>query len=145
MFGVFHTCQFAARQMVAQGQGGKIVIISSIVSEQAFGGCESYNMSKSAINHFGEGLARELAAHRINVNVIRPGWIDTPGERQYFSEDDLQRAGARIPWGRLGTGRDIGRCAVYLSSDDADYVTGAHIRVDGGYMVGLKLPAEGDA
>lgn len=142
LFGVFHTCQFAARQMVAQGQGGKIVIISSIVSEMAFGSSEAYNMSKAAVNHFGQSLASELAPHHINVNVIRPGWIDTPGERTWYSEEDLKRGGRRIPWGRMGTGRDIGRCVVYLASDDADYVTGAYIRVDGGYMVGLKLPKE---
>jgi glucose 1-dehydrogenase len=141
LFGVWHTCQLAARQMVAQGQGGKIVIISSIVSEFCFG-APAYSMSKSGINHFGEILANELAPQHINVNVIRPGWTDTPGERAFFSEDDLQRGGKLIPWGRLGTGRDIGRCVVYLASDDADYVTGASIRVDGGYMVGLKLPPE---
>ena len=142
LFGVFHTCQFAARQMVAQGQGGKIVIISSIVSEMSFADAEAYNMSKAAVNHFGMALANELAPQRINVNVIRPGWIDTPGERSWYTEEGLQRGGRRIPWGRMGTGRDIGRCAVYLASDDADYVTGAFIRVDGGYMVGLALPQE---
>jgi len=139
MFGVWHACRYAARQMVAQGRGGKIIIISSIVSEFCFG-APAYSMAKSGINHFGEILAHELAPHHINVNIIRPGWIDTPGERAFFSEEDLQRGGKMIPWGRLGTDRDIGRCVVYLASDDADYVTGASIRVDGGYMVGLKLP-----
>ena len=142
LFGVFHTCQFAARQMAAQGHGGKIVIISSIVSEMSFASAEAYNMSKAAVNQFGQALANELAPRHINVNVIRPGWIDTPGERAWYTEEDLQRAGRRIPWGRMGVGRDIGRCAVYLASDDADYVTGAYIRVDGGYMVGLELPPE---
>jgi glucose 1-dehydrogenase len=140
MFGVFHTCQMAAKQMVAQGQGGKIIIISSIVSEMTFPGAEAYNMSKAAINHLGVALAHELAQHHINVNVIRPGWIDTPGERVFYSEDDLQRGGKEIPWGRLGTVRDIGRTAVFLASEDADYITGATLRVDGGYMVGLSLP-----
>ena len=140
LFGVFNTCQQAGRQMAAQGQGGKIVIISSIVSEFAFG-APAYSVAKAAVNHFGEILANELSPHRINVNVIRPGWIDTPGERVFYSEDDLQRAGQRIPWGRLGTPRDIGRCVVYLASSDADYITGASIRVDGGYMVGLTLPS----
>lgn len=142
LFGVFHTCQLAARQMVAQGQRGKIVIISSIVSEMSFSDAEAYNMSKAAVNHFGQALAKELMPQRINVNVIRPGWIDTPGERTWYSEEDLQRAGRRIPWGRMGTPRDIGRCAVYLASDDADYVTGSSLRVDGGYMIGLKLPRQ---
>lgn len=142
LFGVWHTCQMAARQMVAQGNGGKIIMISSIASRFAFGVSPAYNMSKAAMNHFCAMLANELAPQRINVNVILPGWIDTPGERAFYSEEDLKRGGAHIPWGRLGTARDLGRLAVYLASDDADYMTGSSLVIDGGYMVGLRLPGE---
>lgn len=138
--GVFHTCQLAARQMLAQGSGGKIVIISSIHAELPVPGSAAYNMAKAAINHLAATMAGELARARINVNAINPGWIDTPGERAFATEEDIRRGARRIPWGRLGTAREIGRCAVFLASEDADYITGSVLRVDGGYMVGLGLP-----
>ncbi|HSH79023.1 MAG TPA: SDR family oxidoreductase [Herpetosiphonaceae bacterium] len=142
-FGVFHTCQMAARQMIRQGTsgrpGGKIIIIGSILANIPFPTSAPYNMAKAAINHLGRTLAAELAPHRINVNVINPGWINTPGERAFATEEELQTGGARIPWGRLGTPRDIGRAVAYLASDDADYVTGSILQVDGGYTVGMRL------
>jgi glucose 1-dehydrogenase len=142
-FGVFHTCQFAAQHMVKQGQGGKIILISSIHQELPVAASSPYNMAKAAINHLAETLANEMTAHHINVNVINPGWIDTPGERQFYSEAELKEGGKVIPWGRLGTEREIGRVAVFLASDDADYITGATLRVDGGFMMGLTLPPPG--
>jgi glucose 1-dehydrogenase len=139
-FGVFHTCQAAAQQMVRQGGGGKIVIIGSILAEVPFANSSAYNMAKAAVNHLGRTLAAELAAQRINVNVVNPGYIDTPGERTFATEEQLQRAARNIPWGRLGTPRDIGRAVAYLASDDADYVTGSVLQVDGGYKLGMRLP-----
>jgi len=143
-FGVFHTCQLAARQMVAQaevGDGkGKIVIISSILEEMPAPGSAAYNMAKAAINHLGRTMAAELARYRINVNMVNPGWIDTPGERQFASEEQLREGGKRTPWGRLGTPDDIGKAVAFLASDDADYITGATLRVDGGFLLGLTLP-----
>jgi glucose 1-dehydrogenase len=143
-FGVFHTCQLAARQMVAQakahGLGGKIVIISSILEELPAPGSAAYNMAKAAINHLGRTMAAELASYRINVNMVNPGWIDTPGERRFASEEQLRESGQRIPWGRLGRPEDVGRAVAFLASDDADYITGATLRVDGGFLLGLTLP-----
>ncbi len=138
-FGVFHTCQAAARHMVARGGPGKIIIIGSILSQIPLPTSAAYNMAKAAVNHLASTLAAELAPYRINVNVINPGHIDTPGERKFASEEELQRAAQQIPWGRLGTPRDIGRAAVFLASDDADYMTGSAIYVDGGYRVGMRL------
>jgi len=139
-FGVYHTCQAAARQMVAQGSGGKIVIIGSILGEIPFQRSAAYNMAKAAVNHLGRTLAAELAPHHINVNVINPGYIDTPGERAFATEEQIQRAASNIPWKRMGTPRDIGRAAAFLASDDADYVTGTALVVDGGYRGGMRLP-----
>jgi glucose 1-dehydrogenase len=143
-FGVFHACQLAAQQMVKQpllGRSrGKIVIISSVHEEIAFPLSAAYNMSKAAINHLARTMAIELAPHRINVNVVNPGWIDTPGERSYFSEEQIREGGAKIPWGRIGIPEDIGKAVAYLASDDADYATGSVLRVDGGLMVGLSAP-----
>ncbi len=143
-FGVFHTCQFAARQMIKQEQqgrsAGKIVIISSIHAELPVPTSAPYNMAKAAINHFGETLAAELTPYHINVNIINPGWIDTPGERRLATEEEIQAGAKRLPWKRLGTSEDIGKAVAYLTSDDADYVTGATLRVDGGFVLGLQLP-----
>ncbi|MDD3824453.1 MAG: SDR family NAD(P)-dependent oxidoreductase [Anaerolineae bacterium] len=143
-FGVFHTCQFAARQMLAQepsgSSRGKIVIVSSILEELPAPHSGPYNMAKAAVNHLGRTLAAELARDRVNVNMVNPGWIDTPGERQFASEEALQSGGSRIPWGRLGTPDDIARAVAFLASDDADYITGATLRVDGGFLLGLSLP-----
>ncbi len=141
-FGVFHTCQSAARQMVTQGRGGKIIIIGSILAVVPFAGSAAYAMAKAAVNHFGRTLANELTRHRINVNVINPGYIDTPGERKFASEEEMQRVGQHLPWGLLGTPRDIGRAAVYLASDDADYITGSLLTVDGGYLVAMRPPVD---
>ncbi len=145
-FGVYHTCQMAAQQMVAQARqgrpGGKIVIIGSVLAEIPLRTSAPYNMAKAAINHLGRTLAAELAEYRINVNVINPGWIDTPGERQLASEAELEAGAKLIPWGRMGTPADIGRTAVFLASDDADYITGSTLKVDGGFTLGPRQPAE---
>jgi glucose 1-dehydrogenase len=76
-----------------------------------------------------------MVGHHINVNVITPGWIDTPGERAFYTEQELQENGLLLPWGRLGTPEDIGKAVAFLASDDADYITGSILRVDGGYVV----------
>ena len=138
-FGVFHICQMAAQQMVKQQPNpisrGKIVIISSVQAEVAAEESAAYNMAKAAINHFARTLAVEVVGHRINVNVVLPGWIDTPGEREFYTEQELQESGRQLPWGRLGTPDDIAKAVAFLVSDDADYITGTELRVDGGYVV----------
>ncbi len=143
-FGVFHTCQFAARQMVEQEQrgrsAGKIVLISSVHAELAVPTSAAYNMSKAAINHFGATLAAELTGNHVNVNIINPGWIDTPGERAFATDEEIRAGAKRMPWQRLGTPEDIGNAVAFLASDEADYITGATLRVDGGYVLGLRIP-----
>ena len=138
-FGVFHICQMAAQHMVEQSPNpssrGKIVIISSVQAEVAAPASAAYNMAKAAIDHFARTLSVELVSHRINVNVIHPGWIDTPGERDFYTEEEIREGGKELPWGRIGTPEDIGKAVAFLSSDDADYITGSTLRVDGGYLV----------
>ena len=135
MWGVFHPSQLVARHMVERGEGGKILIISSVHAFIPFGDSVAYNTAKAGINNMGYTIATELTQHHINVNVIEPGWTDTPGERNYFTEEELQEDGAKLPWGRLGTIEDIGKAAAYLCSDAADYITGACLRVDGGFWL----------
>jgi glucose 1-dehydrogenase len=136
LLGAFHCCQLAARAMVAQGRG-HVIVIGSVHAEHPFGGATAYNMAKWALDGMALTAAAELAPQHIHVNVIHPGWIDTPGERRYYSEEQLIEEGKRIPWGRLGTPREIGRVAAFLASDDAEYITGAIVRVDGAHILGL--------
>jgi glucose 1-dehydrogenase len=133
--GCFHTCQLAARRMVSAGRGGKIIAIGSIHAEQPIPRSAPYNMAKAAVNHFVATLAGELAAHRINVNAINPGWIDTPGEHETFGSEVVATEGPQLPWGRIGTPDDIAGAVAFLASDEADYITGAALRVDGGFVL----------
>jgi glucose 1-dehydrogenase len=132
LFGGFHVSQFVARHMVARGGGGKIVFVSSVHARIPFARSVAYNAGKAGLTHMARTIAAELLPHRINVNVIEPGWIDTPNEHATFGSDVIAKAGPTLPWGRLGTPADIGRAAAFLCSDDADYVTGTELVVDGG-------------
>lgn len=129
----FHLSQLVARHMVERGEGGKIVFISSVQAAMPLARSVAYNAAKAGLNHMAATIAVELSAHRINVNVIEPGWIDTPGERDAFGADRMQAEAPELPWGRLGTPSDVGKAAAFLASDDADYITGAALRVDGGF------------
>ena len=95
------------------------------------GRCVAYGAAKAGLNHMMRSIAVELAQHRINVNAIEPGWIDTPGEHETFSEEFVVEQGRLLPWSRLGTPEDIGKAAAFLVSDDADYITGEVLAVDG--------------
>ena len=129
----FHMSQLVARHLVARGGGGKIVFISSVQAELPIGLCVAYGAAKAGLNHMMRSIAVELAPHRINVNAIEPGWIDTPGEHVSFSDETMANAGRTLPWGRLGLPEDIGHAAAFLASDDADYITGTVLPVDGGF------------
>ena len=96
----------------------------------------AYNMSKAAIEHMARTAAIEVADHRIRVNMIQPGWIDTPGERKFASEETLKRAGRKIPFGRLGTPEEIADAILVLCDPRHSYMTGATLLVDGG----ISLP-----
>ena len=132
LVGGFHMSQLVARHMVARGGGGKIVFISSVHARIPFARSVAYNAGKIGLKHMARTIAAELVSHRINVNVIEPGWIDTPGEHATFGSELIHSAGPTLPWGRMGTPEDIGRAAVFLSSPDADYITGTELVVDGG-------------
>ena len=118
------------------------MIISSVMEEVCFPNSAPYTMSKAAINRLSQTMAGELAGYHINVNCINPGWIDTPGERHYYTEDEILERSKRIPWGRMGQPEDIAKAVTFLVSEDADYITGATLRVDGGFLQGLQLKEE---
>ncbi len=135
LWGVFHCSQFAARQMVAQGGEGSIVVISSVHAFLPFRNSLPYNTAKAGINHMARTMAGELAPYGIRVNVVEPGWIDTPGEREYASEEQLRKEEKVLPLKRLGTIEEIAKGVGYLASGDASYVTGTVLRIDGGFVL----------
>lgn len=129
----FCVSQAVTRHLVERGSAGKILFISSVHAEMPIERNAPYGAAKAALNHLTRSMAVELFSHRINVNAIQPGWIDTPGERNSYSDEVIQTAGKALPWGRIGTPEDVGRAAVFLVSDAADYITGTVLAVDGGY------------
>jgi glucose 1-dehydrogenase len=136
LWGVFHCSQLAARQMVKQGQGGSIVMISSVHAYRPYPNSTAYNAAKAAVNHMAFTWAVELAEYRIRVNVIEPGWIDTPGERKHFTEDEIQERGKKLLMGRLGRAEEIAKGVAFLAAEqDSAYVTGTCLRIDGGFVL----------
>lgn len=136
LWGVFHCCQLAARQMVRQGTGGNIVVVSSVHSFRPYLNASAYNGAKAAINQMARTWAAELVHHGIRVNIVEPGWTDTPGERIYHTEEQLTRGAATVPVGRLAQPEEIAKGVVFLASDQtASYITGSCLRIDGGFAL----------
>jgi glucose 1-dehydrogenase len=135
LWGAFHCAQLAARRMVEQGQGGNIVMISSVHAYRPYPNASSYNGAKAAVNQMAATWAAELAQYRIRVNSIEPGWTDTPGERAFFTEEQLREGGSKLPFGRLGSPEDIAKAVRFLVSADGSYITGSCLRVDGGFVL----------
>jgi glucose 1-dehydrogenase len=136
MWGAFHLTRASAKHLVNAGDGGNIVIISSPHAQMAIPGAMAYNMAKAAIDQMARTAAVELAQYRIRVNIVHPGWIDTPGERKFFSEQTLREQGEKLPWGRLGQPHEIGRGVAFLCDPASEYITGSTLTIDGG----IQLP-----
>jgi glucose 1-dehydrogenase len=136
MWGAFYLVRAAAHQMIDQQRGGNVICISSPHAHLAMPGAMAYNMAKAAVDQLARTAAVELAEFRIRVNIIHPGWIDTPGERKFFSETTLREKGRELPWGRLGQPDEIGRGVVFLCDPASEYVTGSTLTIDGG----IQLP-----
>jgi glucose 1-dehydrogenase len=132
MWGAFYTLRAAARQMIAQGGGGSIVLIGSPHAVVAVPLAMAYNMAKAAVDHMARTAAIELADKHIRVNVIHPGWIDTPGEREHATEEEIQQAARKLPWKRLGRPEEIARGVALLCDPASDYITGSTLSIDGG-------------
>ncbi len=132
MWGAFNLLRSATRQMIRQGEGGAITIVSSPHAFVAVPRSMAYNMSKAAIDQMARTAAIELVEHKIRVNLIHPGWIDTPGERKFASEQQLEAASQKLPWKRLGQPAEIARGIVFLSDPASDYITGSSLLIDGG-------------
>ena len=131
--GLFFCCQLIGKEMIKQGKG-KIVNISSNVSEVIQAGRVVYAASKAGVSHLTRGLALEWAKYNINVNAIGPGPTITELNKTYFEENpaDLQERIDSIPMARVGDPMDLVGAAIFLSSEASNYVTGQTLLVDGG-------------
>jgi glucose 1-dehydrogenase len=136
MWGAFHLMRAATQQMIRQGGGGAIVLVSSPHAFIPAPRAMAYNMSKAAIEHAARTAAIEVAEHRIRINIIQPGWTDTPGELKFASRETLDTAGAKIPLGRLGTPEEMAEGILFLCDPKHSYMTGAALLIDGG----ISLP-----
>ena len=143
--GTYLCSRAVARHMIARNQGGKIIIISSGAGKRGIARYAVYCASKFALVGFTQALAQEMAPHRVNVNAICPGLVDT--ERVDFIAAALAAEGqsaeehrammvrersTRVPMGRIAQGEDIARLAAFLASAESDYMTGLSISVSGG-------------
>ncbi|HET7560609.1 MAG TPA: glucose 1-dehydrogenase [Limnochordia bacterium] len=136
--GVFLCGQAAARRMAAGGRGGRIINMSSVNGLAGEADQAHYNASKGGVTLLTMSMALDLAAYGINVNAIAPGFIATRLTRATVESPTAGPAYARkIPLGRLGQPQDLTGAAVFLASDDAAYVTGHVLVVDGGQIVQL--------
>jgi glucose 1-dehydrogenase len=138
--GMFLCAREAAREMIRRGPRpevstatGKIICISSVHEVIPWAGHVNYAASKGGVSLFMRSLAQELAPHRIRVNSVAPGAIQTPINRPAWETPEALGALLKlIPYGRIGQPHDIGRVVAWLASDDADYIHGQSLFVDGG-------------
>ena len=133
LFGSFLVSQVAARQMIKQGQGGRIIFTSSIHEDVPFPQYASYCAAKGGERMLMRNLAVELAGHKILCNNIAPGAIATPINQKVLDDPEAMAAATQpIPLGRFGTTVEVASLAVYLASDESSYTTGATFVLDGG-------------
>lgn len=127
--------EFLRRGVVAATScaAGKIICVSSVHQVIPWSGHANYAASKGGVMLMMQSLAQEMAPHRIRVNGIAPGAVRTPiNAEAWQTAEAYQRLMTLVPYGRIGEPEDIGRAAVWLASDDADYVVGSTLFVDGG-------------
>lgn len=134
--GVFFTYRAAVRHMIEQGEGGSLVVTSSLSATEGAPKNQAYASTKGAVISMTKGLAVELARYGIRANSVQPGWIDTPMTERVMTWNVFQeKVGKRIPMRRWGVGDDFGGLAVYLASDLSAYHTGDNFVIDGGYAI----------
>ncbi len=134
----FLCAQAAARQMIDQGQGGTIVLISSNASIVAFDGLTAYSSSKAGVDQLCKQLALEWAPHDIRVNAIGPGYMNSHmrgTEGEYEDPEFKKQLMKKIPAGRRGDPQELVGPIAFFASSASSYVTGAYLPVDGGYTI----------
>ncbi len=134
MEGVFTTFQESVRHMMVHGEGGSLVVTSSLSAREGAPRSEHYASTKAGVIAMVRGLAVEHARHGIRANAILPGWIETAmTDKAIHNEVFQKKVLPRIPVRRWGTGDDFAGVAVYLASDASSYHTGDALLIDGGY------------
>ena len=132
---VFFLSQAVAKQWIADGKGGKIINIASMLSYQGGIRVPSYTASKSAVVGITKALANEWACYNINVNAIAPGYMATNNTTQLRNDQDRNDdILSRIPAGRWGTPEDMYGAAIFLASEASAYMNGFTVAVDGGWL-----------
>lgn len=132
---VFFFSQAVAREFIAQGSGGKIINVASMLSYQGGVRVPSYTASKSGVMGITRALANEWAKHNINVNAIAPGYMATDNTSALRADEDRSAAILeRIPAGRWGVPADLAGPVVFLASEASSYVNGYTVAVDGGWL-----------
>jgi NAD(P)-dependent dehydrogenase (short-subunit alcohol dehydrogenase family) len=133
--GAFLVAQAAAKLMCQQATGGAIVNIASILGLRVAGQLAAYLTSKAGIVQLTKGMALELARHRVRVNALCPGYIETDLNREFFASDTGRALIKRIPQRRLGQASELEGPLLLMCSDAGSYMTGAVLAVDGGHLV----------
>lgn len=127
-------CRAAARRFVARSAGGRIICIGSISGLVGLADEPAYCASKGAVVNLVRAVALDLAPHRINVNAVCPGFVATAMLSESLEDADRRaRLEALTPWPRLGRPSDVAAAVAFLVSDDAEWITGVALPVDGGY------------
>lgn len=135
MHGVYICDQVAARQMAAQGHGGRIINMSSVNGLMGEEELAAYNTSKGAVTLLTKSAAIDLAKHEITVNCLAPGYIRTPLTDESIADEAwINEYLKRVPFRRVGEPEEVADCAVFLASDLSRYVTGHALVVDGGQI-----------
>jgi len=132
--GVFFSVKHEARQMIRQGDGGAIVNIASVSGVVPAHGAGAYTVAKAGVVMLTQNAALELGAHRIRVNALAPGLVDTPMAARTGNMEPATKALwlKHTPMGRIGRTDDIAAAAVFLASDEASWISGVNLFVDGG-------------
>jgi NAD(P)-dependent dehydrogenase (short-subunit alcohol dehydrogenase family) len=121
--------------MVRHAQGGSIVNVASVLGLRVSAQVPAYAASKAALVQLTKAMALELARHRIRVNALAPGYVETSINREFFASEAGQAMIKRIPQRRIGTPQDLDGPLLLLASDAGAYMTGAIVAVDGGHLV----------
>ena len=131
--GLFRVTKAFIKPMV-KNKFGRIINISSVVGLMGNSGQVNYSSSKSAMVGFSRSLAKELGSRNITSNVVAPGFIETD-MTTFLNDDEKVEVSKNIPMKRFGTVQDVAKCIVFLASDEANYITGQTISVDGGLFM----------